>query len=101
MDEKIEIQREDHVTHGAYTVALPNSGEQAELTWQAAGEARIADHTYVPDAMRGKGIAAELVKALVADAREKGFTVVPQCSYVDAAFRRHPEWADILAETES
>jgi predicted GNAT family acetyltransferase len=35
---------------------------------------------------------------MVADAREQGFTIEPQCSYVDALFRRHPDWADIRAE---
>jgi predicted GNAT family acetyltransferase len=34
-----------------------------------------------------------LVEALVAEARERGFKVVPECSYVAAAFARHPEWA--------
>ena len=47
--------------------------------------------------MRGGGVAQLLVEALVADAREQGFRIVPQCSYVAAQFRRHPEWADLLA----
>ncbi|MBC7158941.1 MAG: N-acetyltransferase, partial [Porphyrobacter sp.] len=50
---------------------------------------------------RGKGIAMKLVEALVADAREQGFTIEPQCSYVVAAFRRHPEWADLRAPVPS
>ena len=74
---------------------------QAELTWVARGGARIANHTYVPHEARGKGIAAALVHALIADAREEGLKIVPQCSYVEAAFRRHPEWADVLADTPS
>lgn len=101
MEQPIEIQCEDHTTHGAYTVELAGLEEKAELTWQAAGESRVADHTYVPSSMRGQGLAGKLVDALVADAREKGFTIVPQCSYVAAAFRRHPEWADVRAEIES
>ena len=57
----------------------------------------VADHTLVPPEFEGRGIAAKLVEALVADAREEGNTIVPQCSYVEAAFRRHPEWADLRA----
>jgi predicted GNAT family acetyltransferase len=34
---------------------------------------------------------------LVADARAQGFIIDPRCSYVEAAFRRHPEWADVRA----
>jgi predicted GNAT family acetyltransferase len=96
-----EIDREDHGTHGAYRVAVPGSERGAFLTWQARGEARVADHTYVPPEGRGLGIAAALVDALIADARERGFRIVPQCSYVETAFRRHPEWADLLADTPS
>ena len=51
--------------------------------------------------MRGQGVAQVLVEALVADAREQGFKIVPQCSYVEAQFRRHPEWADLLAAPDS
>jgi len=96
-----EIVREDHTTHGAYRADVEGTVHKAELTWVARGQARIANHTYVPNEARGKGIAAALVDALIADAREQGFKVVPQCSYVEAAFRRHPEWADVLADTPS
>jgi predicted GNAT family acetyltransferase len=96
-----QIVREDRVSHGAYRADVEGSSRQAELTWIARGEARIADHTYVPPEARGQGIAATLVDALIADAREQGFRIVPGCSYVEAAFRRHPEWADVLADTPS
>jgi predicted GNAT family acetyltransferase len=96
-----EIFRENHVTHGAYRTDVDGAARPAFLTWKARGEARIADHTYVPPEARGKGIAAALVHALIADARAEGFKIVPQCSYVEAAFRRRPEWADLLADTPS
>jgi predicted GNAT family acetyltransferase len=96
-----DIVREDHVSHGAYRVEVPGTDRRAFLTWKARGEARIADHTYVPPEGRGMGVAAALVDALIADAREQGFKIVPQCSYVEAAFRRHPEWTDLLADTPS
>lgn len=101
MNQPTAIARTDETTHGSYRIAVPGSARPAELTWRARGEARIAESTFVPPEARGQGIAALLVDALVADARERGFTVVPQCSYVEAAFRRHPEWADIRAEIES
>ena len=47
---------------------------------------------------RGSGVARVLVERLVADARREGFTVVPQCSYVLAQSKRHPEWADVMEE---
>ena len=81
--------------------AHPEAGRPAELTWRALGPLRIADHTFVPPEMRGRGVAQQLVEALVADARQEGFKIVPECSYVAALFRRHPEWSDLLAEPDS
>ena len=101
MPHAIAITRTDETSHGAYRAELPGSERAAELTWRALGPLRIADHTFVPPAMRGQGVAQELVEALVADAREQGFRIVPQCSYVEALFRRHPEWADLLATPDS
>ena len=45
----------------------------------------------------GKGIAAKLVDALIDDALDKGFKIIPSCSYVAAQFDRHPEWEDLRA----
>jgi predicted GNAT family acetyltransferase len=97
MPDAIAITRTDETTHGAYRAELLGGGRAAELTWVARGPLRIANHTYVPPELRGRGIAQQLVEALVADAREHGFRIVPQCSYVEALFRRRPEWADLLA----
>lgn len=101
MTNTLAITYTDETTHGAYRADVEGSDKQAELTWQARGTARIADHTYTPPEARGKGIAQALVEAMVADAREKDFTIVPQCPYVEALFRRHPEWSDVLAAQES
>ena len=99
--DQIEITHEASATHGEYRATLSGSDAVGRLTWQERGNARIADHTIVPPEIGGRGVAAALVEALVADARSEGFKIVPQCSYVDAQFRRHPEWADLLAETPS
>ncbi|WP_338242222.1 GNAT family N-acetyltransferase [Aurantiacibacter hainanensis] len=96
-----EIVKTDETTHGAYRMEVEGADSPAELTWKARGEARIADHTFTPPAARGKGIALKLVEAMVADAREKDFTIVPQCPYVEAQFRKHPDWADVRARIAS
>lgn len=54
-------------------------------------------HTGVPPALEGRGLAARLVAAALAHARDAGWRVVPQCSYVAVYMRRHPETADLLA----
>lgn len=91
----------DTPVHGEYRAHVPGSDHVGRLTWKARGNARIADHTLVPPEIGGRGVAAALVEALVADAQAEGFTIEPQCSYVDAQFRRHPEWAALRAPTAS
>ncbi len=95
--EQVTITRHGGDTAGEYHAHLPGSSIIGRLTWKARGRARIADHTLVPPEIGGCGVAAQLVEALIADAREQGFKVVPQCSYVAAAFQRHPDWTDLLA----
>ncbi len=55
------------------------------------------EHTGVPPAWRGHGIAAALVQNALATARGAGWKVVPACSYAAAWMRRHPEFDDLRA----
>ncbi|QYU70994.1 N-acetyltransferase [Leptolyngbya sp. 15MV] len=96
--EGIEITHHESGGRGEYRATVPGSDAVSRLTWKARGEGvRVADHTLVPRELEGRGIAAALVDALVADAREQGFRIVPQCSYVEAKFRRNPDWAELRA----
>ncbi len=89
------VLREDGATRGRYLIHLA-PGYEAEMTFRKGADGTITiDHTGVPPAYEGRGIAARLVNKAVADAREQGFKIVPVCSYVVAQFRRHPEWADL------
>jgi predicted GNAT family acetyltransferase len=91
------VEREDSGTAGRYVIHLAGTDE-AEMTYRRQGaDTLIVDHTGTPPAYRGQGIAQLLVDRLIADARAEHFRIVPLCSYVAAQFRRHPEWADLLA----
>ncbi|MCB2057389.1 MAG: N-acetyltransferase [Novosphingobium sp.] len=94
MDE-VTITRHDAGNRGEYRAHVKDSRHIGRLTWVLRQGVRVADHTLVPPAIGGRGIAALLVEALVEDAREQGFRIEPQCSYVAVAFDRHPEWADL------
>lgn len=96
-DTEISIERKESASQGAYIATIPGTDAKGELTWTTSDGVRSANHTFVPNEMRGKGIAAELVEALVADAKSDGFKIRPACSYVDAQFKQHPEWSDLRA----
>ena len=98
MEQKFTVEREENAARGRYFVRLAADAE-GEMTFRKTGANVIAvDHTGVPDAYRGHGIAQLLVDRLIADARANGNKILPLCSYVVAQFRRHPEWADLLAD---
>lgn len=87
------IEREIDGSKGRYVMHL--GGATAELTYSIASPTMvIADHTDVPDAIRGTGAGQRLVTRLVEDARAEGFRIVPLCPFVNAERRKHPDWAD-------
>ena len=94
----VEITRHEKAGSGEYHAHVAASDAKGRLTWVARNDgARVAEHTLVPKSIGGRGIAGLLVKDLVADARDNGFKIVPQCSYVAAKFDENPDWADLLA----
>ena len=89
-----DIELEETAGGGRYSYRV--DGHEAEMTFAKAGEGVIViDHTLVPDAFRGQGVALALVTRGVEDARAAGRKIVPLCSYAAAQFRRHPEWSDL------
>lgn len=89
---------------GKYVAEVPGEKATGYLEWEpprsedSSDKVRIATHTIVPQEIGGRGIAALLVKRLIADAREQGFRIVPQCWYVEKKFNENPEWADLRAD---
>lgn len=91
-----EILREVEGSKGRYVIR--SGGAEAELTYSVTSPTLvIADHTGVPDEMRGTGAGKAMVERLVADARAEGFRIMPLCPFVNAQRRRHPDWADAFA----
>ncbi|GGC38532.1 hypothetical protein GCM10011371_27440 [Novosphingobium marinum] len=97
MTGKVTITTHDEGKHGEYHARLEGHDETGRLTWVERDGVRVAEHTIVPPAIGGRGVAARLVERMVEDAREEGFKIKPVCSYVVAAFDKHPDWADIRA----
>lgn len=81
-------------TSGRFSKQL--DGHEAELVYRRQGTRLIIDHTGVPQAIGGRGVAGELVKAVLDYARADGLRVVPACSYAADFVRRHPEYVDLV-----
>jgi len=76
--------------------ALTLAGKTAIAEYELEGDLMIFTHTFVPNELRGQGVAAKLVKEALAFARTEKKKVIPQCSYVEVYLKRHPEFADLL-----
>lgn len=93
----IHITYEDGETKGRYVARIGGVAGEGELTIsKVSDQLIIADHTHVPDSMRGRGVAAALAEHLVSEARLKGQRVVPLCPFVRSQSLRHPEWGDVI-----
>ena len=55
------------------------------------------DHTFVPTAARGGGIASQLTAHALGYARQNEYHVIPSCPFVASFIRRHPEFRELLA----
>lgn len=73
-------------------------GHVAFVAYDLEEPSRIVfTHTVVPDALAGRGIGGALAKHVLDDARDRSLTVVPQCAYVAAYIKKHPEYESLLA----
>jgi len=66
-------------------------GELSRVEYRIAGDAFMINHTEVPPALGGRGIAGKLVAAAVTYARSAKLRVVPNCSYARTWLEKHPE----------
>lgn len=49
----------------------------------------IITHVFVPPELRGRGVAAQVMAGVVADAKAKNLTIVPVCPYAVSYLQRH------------
>ncbi len=89
----------DNLIEERYEIQV--DGHQAIIEYEREPGVIVLTHTYVPKALEGRGIASELTRAVLEDARAKGLQVDPQCSFISTYIRRHPEWAESVRKRPS
>jgi hypothetical protein len=88
------------VVHDARTLRfwMELPGGVAELAYVPVSDSVLDFYsTWVPAPERGRHVAARLVTAALAHARERGYRIVPSCWYVRRWIDAHPEQRDLLA----
>jgi predicted GNAT family acetyltransferase len=72
-------------------------GLEAHLEYARKDNDLNLNHTYVPNQLRGKGIAGKLVEAALIYVTENNLKIIPSCSYVAEYVRRHKKYEELLA----
>lgn len=72
-------------------------GGPAYISYREGGGLLDFDRTFVPQPLRGGGLASRLTAHALSYAREHGYRVVPSCPFVAAYIERHPEYRDLVA----
>jgi predicted GNAT family acetyltransferase len=68
----------------------------AFANYRRTPSAVIITHTETPRALRGRGIASELVQGALELIRADGSKVIAGCGFVVDYLRKHPEFADLV-----
>ena len=74
---------------------LDVEGSVAFANYRLTPAAVIITHTETPRALRGRGIASELVRGALERIRADGGKVVAGCGFVVDYLRKHPEFSDL------
>jgi predicted GNAT family acetyltransferase len=71
-------------------------GAMAFANYRLAPSTVIITHTETPRALRGRGIASELVQGALELIRADGLKVIAGCGFVVDYLNKHPEYADLV-----
>ncbi|WGS17217.1 MULTISPECIES: GNAT family N-acetyltransferase [unclassified Bradyrhizobium] len=74
---------------------LDTKGGIAFANYRLTPSAAIITHTETPRALRGNGIASELVKGALELIRADGHKEIAGCGFVVDYLRKHPEYEDL------
>src|SRR3979409_869462 len=74
---------------------LDVEGAVAFANYRLTPSSVIITHTETPRALRGRGIASELVQGALQLIRAEGLKVVAGCGFVVDYLQKHPEFSDL------
>lgn len=76
---------------------LEIEGDEVYLMYDESKNVIDLYSTYTPPQLRGKGLAAEVVKAALEYAKEKKIKVIPSCWYVRKFIDQNPEYQSLVS----
>ena len=86
--------RIDHDDAGSQYVIYSDDERAGFAKYHRDGTRWVFYHTVVDPAFQGRGLAGQLIGHALTEVVAAGGTIVPECSYVEAYVKRHPEFAE-------
>jgi predicted GNAT family acetyltransferase len=92
----MNIQHQSDGHRGSFVFGEANN-TLAEMVYVMAGPKKmIIEHTEVDESLRGQGVGAKLLEALVDFVRKEEIKVIPLCPFANATFKKRPDLQDVL-----
>ena len=91
MEEKVIHEKENE----RFVVYV--EGNEVYVEYTMAGNELNLYHTFTDPALRGKGLAAQVVRAALEFTKENNMKVIPTCSYVQAFLAKNENYKELVA----
>lgn len=90
-----DVSVRDNGAQSRYEIYV--DGKRAGFTEYAQhGDVTDLLHTEIADEYGGRGLATELIRATLDDARTHGRQVLPYCPFVKGFLAKNPDYADLV-----
>ena len=73
-------------------------GNEVYVKYKMANNEINLHHTFTDPALRGKGLAAQVVRAALEFAKENKQKVIPTCSYVQSFIAKNDEYKELVVK---
>ena len=70
------------------------------VTYRDARSGRAFEHTVIATEYQGMGLASQLIRSALDEARAAGRTVLPFCPFVRSFIQRHPAYIDLVGQAQ-
>jgi predicted GNAT family acetyltransferase len=67
-------------------------GQEAKIEYEKSGEVYDLLHTFVPEELRGHGVAEQLVTGALEQIQRQGARFLPSCPYIQGFLKSHPQY---------
>ena len=91
MEEKVIHEKENE------RFVIYVEGNEVYVEYTMAGNELNLYHTFTDPALRGKGLAAQVVRTALEFTKENNMKVIPTCSYVQAFLAKNENYKELVA----